>query len=117
AAGIYADRDPDYARHLMTCWRRSTRKTMTPYAGFNLLALGRPDLEDIELRFSSRQLEGLGVTMRANQGRPDEILGFVKSGPATHHNCNDDGGLVLYAHGVPVIGDFGYHCRHNAQTH
>ncbi|HEY8667169.1 MAG TPA: heparinase II/III family protein, partial [Tepidisphaeraceae bacterium] len=115
AAGIYADRDPAYARRLMTAWRNSTQKFATSYTGFNLLALGRPDLPETDLHLDSALVEGLGAVMRANVGTPREIFGWIKNGPATHHNCRDDGGLVLYAHGAPVIGDLGYHCQHQGR--
>jgi len=112
AAGIYADRDPAYARRLMTAWRRSPQQFCSAYWGFDLLVLGRPDLPEIDLALDSRLVEGTGAVMRAAQGTPEEIFAWIKCGPATHHNCNDEGGLVLYGHGAPLLGDFGYHTQH-----
>jgi hypothetical protein len=104
AAGIYAERDVDYARRLMTAWRISPQEFCTGYLALHLVALGRPDLPDVELNLGSKLVEGLGATMRAG-----DVFGWIKCSTATHHNCRDEGGLVLYAHGAPVIGDFGYH--------
>ncbi len=112
AAGIYAERDPAFASRLMTAWRRGPRQFCSYGWAFDLLVLGRPDLPEVELNLDSRLLEGLGANMRAAQETPDEIYGWVKCGPATHHNCNDEGGLVLYGYGAPLIGDYGYHTEH-----
>ncbi len=116
AAGIYADRDLPYARRLMTAWRLGTQQFCSHYWGFDLLAVGRPDLKDIELNLESKILEGTGVAMRAAQGTEDEVFAWIKCGPATHHNCNDEGGIVLYAKGAPILGDFGYHTHHAGKT-
>lgn len=115
AAGIYASRDPEYARRLMTAWRRSTQEFCTWYSGFNLVAFGRPDLPDADPGLCSEEAEGLGINMRAEQGTDREVYAWVKSGLATHHNCRDEGGMVLYAYGAPVIGDFGYHTEHEGK--
>ncbi len=116
AAGVYADRDPAYARHLMASWRRTSQSFCTHYSGFNLIALGRSDLPDAELPMASKVVEGLGAVMRAAVGTPAEVFGWIKCGLATHHNCRDEGGLVLYARGAPLLGDFGYHTRHQGRT-
>jgi hypothetical protein len=60
------------------------------------------------LGLKSTLIEGLGATMRAGN-----VFGWVKCSTATHHNCRDEGGLVLYAHGAPVIGDFGSVASHS----
>ncbi len=108
-AGVYADSDPDYARSLMTAWRSGPAYFCTHYFGLNLLAMGRPDLPDAALNPASEVLEGLGATFRADYGTGKEIFAWVKCGTATHHNCRDEGGIVLYAHGAQLLGDFGYH--------
>lgn len=114
-AGVYADRDPAYARRLMTAWRRGNRTFCNAYWGFDLLALGRPELPEADLALGSRLLEGTGAVMRAAQGTQDEVLGWIKCGEATFHNCSDEGGLVLYARGAPLIGDFGYHVENEGR--
>ena len=115
AAGIYAERDPAYASRLMTAWRRGAQQFCSYGWSLDLLVLGRPDLPDVDLQLESRLMEGVGANMRAGQGTPDEIFGWVKCGPATHHNCNDEGGLVLYGYGAPLLGDFGYHTEHRGR--
>ncbi len=115
AAGIYADRDPAYARRLMSAWRMSPQMFCSHYFGFDLLALGHPNLPDAELGLRSRILEGTGAAMRAAQRTPDEVFAWIKCGSATNHNCNDEGGIVLYAKGAPLIGDFGYHTHHEGK--
>jgi hypothetical protein len=112
AAGIYAEQDPAYAARLMSAWRAGAQEFVTHYSGFNLLALGRPDLPTVSLDLTSTLVEGLGAVMRAGQGTAQEVMAWVKGGVATHHNCRDEGGLVLYAQGVPLIGDLGYHAEH-----
>lgn len=115
AAGIYADRDPEYARSLMTAWRKSPQMFAAHYGAFSLLVFGQPQLTDTPLRLESGLVEGLAAVFRSGQDTPNEVFGWVKCGPATHHNCRDEGGLVLYAYGAPVIGDFGYHTIHNGK--
>ena len=73
--------------------------------------MGRPDLKDLDLNLGSKLVEGLGAVMRAG-----DTFAWIKCGTASHHNCRDEGGLVLYAHGAPVIGDFGYHTVHEGRT-
>ncbi|MBI4023550.1 MAG: heparinase II/III family protein [Verrucomicrobia bacterium] len=111
AAGIYADSDPAYARRLMSAWRLGPQEFATNYSAFSLIALGRPRLENVALELASKLVQGLGVVMRGG-----DVFAWIKCGPATHHNCRDEGGLVLYAHGAPVIGDFGYHATHQGRA-
>ena len=94
ASGVYADRDTAYARRLMTAWRMGSQEFCTHYLALHLVALGRPDLQDVELNLGSKVVEGLGAVMRAG-----DVFGWIKCGTASHHNCRDEGGLVLYAHG------------------
>ncbi len=111
AAGIYAERDPALARRLMSAWKASPQEFFTEFSALSLLAFGRFDLPIAEPAEGSRLFEGLGASMRS-----PGIFGWVKCGTATHHNCRDEGGLVLHAHGVPVIGDFGYHATHGGRV-
>ena len=120
AAGIYGardypGRDEAYAARLMTAWRASPQQFFTGYFGFGLLALGLPDLPEVDLDLGSTIVEGLGAAMRAGQGTDEAIFAWVKAGLATNHNCRDEGGLVLYAYGAPLIGDFGYHTQHEGR--
>jgi hypothetical protein len=109
AAGIYAERDPTYASELWSAWSSSPREFCTHDSGFNLLAVGRP-LGTAAIERGSRRVGNLGAVMRSG-----EVFAWVKCGPATHHNCRDEGGLVLYAFGAPLVGDFGYHATHEGQ--
>jgi hypothetical protein len=108
-AGIYADSDPAYASSLMGAWNSGPSYFCTYYTGLNLVAMGRPDTVNTPLNLTSDIIEGLGAAFRAEQGTESEIFAWVKCSTATHHNCRDEGGIVLYAHGAPLLGDFGYH--------
>jgi hypothetical protein len=108
-AGIYADSDPAYAKSLMGAWHSGPGYFCTHYTGLNLVALGRPDIIDAPLNLKSDIVEGLGATFRSGQGTAEEIFAWVKCSTATHHNCRDEGGIVLYAYGAELLGDFGYH--------
>src|SRR5262245_10950685 len=110
AAGIYADRDPAYARRLMTAWRASAQEYCVYFMALHLVALGRPDLTDVPLELESKLVESLGAVMRAG-----DVFGWIKCGTASNHLCRDEGGLVLYAGGAPIIGDFGYHTKHEGK--
>ncbi len=111
AAGVYADLDPAYAQRLMTAWRLSAQELTGHYLALHLIALGRPDLPDVPLNLGSKLVESLGAVMRAS-----ETFAWVKCGIASNHNCRDEGGLVLYAHGAPILGDIGYHTQHEGRT-
>jgi hypothetical protein len=102
AAGT-AQSDPDYAAGLMWAWQQMGKPYLYPndeYVIDDALPAKRPDL-------SSRHFPGFGTVMRARVGEPDEAYLIFRFGYQHEHYENEQGEIVFWAKGVPLVQDFG----------
>ena len=73
---------------------------------------GKPDQRHAALPreehvLASRELPGIGCTMRANFGTEDETMVMFRVGYAWEHRHNEQGSIQIYAHGSPLAVDAG----------
>lgn len=102
AAGV-AKSDPEYAKRLQWAWRAVGSPYMYPNDEFVLneeLPAAPPDL-------SSRHFPGFGAVMRAHVGDPNETYLLCRMGYQMEHYEDDQGEIVLYSRGAPLLMDFG----------
>lgn len=110
AAAVLRESHPAASRRLQRAWREGGRLCLNHGNVTSFLLVADPGLPEADaLPQESRLLHGLGVTLRGGRGGPDEVYALVKCGWATHHNCKDEGGFCLWAYGVPLSSDQGYH--------
>ena len=102
AAGA-AKADPEYAAGLQWAWQQMAKPYMYPNDEYVLnddLPAKQPDL-------SSRHFPGFGTVMRARVGQPDEAYLIFRFGFNHEHYENEQGEIIFWAHGVPLVQDFG----------
>ncbi len=102
AAGS-AQTDPEYAANLQWAWQQMGKPYMYPNDEYVLdddLSAQQPDL-------SSRHFPGFGTVMRARVGEPDEAYLIFRFGYQHEHYENEQGEIIFWAKGVPLVQDFG----------
>jgi len=96
--GTVAERDPDFAANLRWAWNNNGQFTNN----LTVPALSRPWIAPKEPVLTSRIYPGFGVIFRAHQG-PDETYLFFRSGYNWSHWPTDQGHLILYSKGAPLL--------------
>lgn len=102
AAGV-AKSDPQYAKWLQWAWKA----TGTPYMYPNDELILNEDLPAEAPDLSSRHFPGFGAVMRAHVGDPNETYLLFRMGYQHEHYEDDQGEIVLYSRGAPLLMDFG----------
>jgi len=84
-----------------------------------LLLLDRelPEAEDDDDLARSSVFEGLGAVLRAPHGDGSEGYLLAKMGPCHGHFDQDEGSILWYAWGQPVLADFGTQYDPNFHAH
>lgn len=111
--------DPAFSERMMAAWRRAGSIPISLHMFFNdsiwwppLCMLDRtlPAGADPQ-RASGRLHHGLGAVLRAAHPSGEEGYLLIKMGPARGHFEPDEGSLLWYAYGRPLLADFG--CQYN----
>ncbi len=102
AAGA-ARTDPDYAAQLQWAWTEMGK----PYMYANDEYVINDDLPVKQPDLSSRHFPGFGTVMRARVGEPDEAYLIFRFGYQHEHYENEQGEIIFWAKGVPLVQDFG----------
>jgi len=119
AARATASSDPEFSRRMMSAWKRAGAMPVSLhdwYSGMvwwqTLCFIDRalPD-EPEPTHCESKMHEGLGAVFRATHKDGSEGYLLVKMGPSRGHYDPDEGSLLWYAYGRPVLADFG--CQYN----
>jgi hypothetical protein len=122
-ARLTAESDPDFSRRMMAAWRRGGSFVFSLHDFSQDLIWSQPlCLLDGELPaeedshfLESRAHEGLGAVMRTKHDDGSEGYLLFKMGESTGHYDNDEGSLIWYAFGQPLLTDFG--CQYNPNFH
>ena len=122
-ARLTAESDPDFSARMMAAWKRGGSFVFSLHDFSQDLIWSQPlCLLDGELpaeeesRFlESRVHEGLGVVLRTKHDDASEGYLLFKMGESTGHYDNDEGSLIWYAFGQPLLTDFG--CQYNPNFH
>ena len=119
AAGVTASSDPAFSRRMMSAWRRAGAMPISLHDWANgmiwwqpLCFIDRALPEGAEpTHHQSKLHEGLGAIFRTVH--QDGTAGYlhVKMGPSRGHYDPDEGSLIWYAYGRPILADFG--CQYN----
>ncbi len=120
AVATVVRRDPQLAANLQWAWRASgsnrwgiqlggKRVPADFVANENIMPLlGRPWIAPCAPALESRQFPGVGAFLRAQPHTTDEAYAYVRSGFAWSHWNANQGHLVFYANGVPLLPGQGY---------
>jgi len=122
-ARLTAESDPDFSRRMMAAWKRGGSFVFSLHDFSQDLIWSQPlCLLDRELPSEadahfpeSREYEGLGAVMRTKHDDASEGYLLFKMGESTGHYDNDEGSLIWYAFGQPLLTDFG--CQYNPNFH
>jgi hypothetical protein len=102
AAGT-ADTDPEYSRWMQWAWEACG----SPFKEHNDELIIAPELPASPPDMSSKHFPGFGSVMRAHFGDPSETYCLFRMGRNIDHYELDQGNIVLYAKGAPLVLDFG----------
>lgn len=128
AARVTATSDADFSARMMAAWKRGGGFVVPlhDYLQHRIwslpLCLLDPDLPAHDLpahdppdRPMSRAHDGFGVVLRCVHHDRTEGYLLMKMGECSGHFDNDEGSLVWYAYGQPLLADFG--CQYNPNLH
>lgn len=124
AAKATAASDPAFSRRMMTAWKRAGAPAISlhDYAGGMIwwqplcfIDRALPDAPD-PMHHQSCLYEGLGAIFRKAHDDGTEGYLLVKMGPSRSHYDADEGSLIWYAYGRPVLADFGTQYFPNLDT-
>ncbi|OPZ86126.1 MAG: hypothetical protein BWY76_01090 [bacterium ADurb.Bin429] len=102
AAGT-AKSDPQYSRWLQWAWQAMGAPYMYP----NDEMICNADLPAEQPDMSSRHFPGFGTVMRSHFGTKQETYLLFRMGHQHEHYENEQGEIVFYAKGTPLLMDFG----------
>ncbi|MHB9023577.1 MAG: hypothetical protein ACYC7E_05300 [Armatimonadota bacterium] len=102
AAGA-AKSDPQYSKWLQWAWKACG----TPYMYGNDELVCDEDLPAEAPDMNSRHFPGFGSVMRSHFGDPNETYLVFRMGYNIEHYEDDQGEIVLYSRGAPLLMDFG----------
>ncbi|MCK5328929.1 MAG: hypothetical protein KAR36_10015 [Candidatus Latescibacteria bacterium] len=119
AAKATASSDPEFSKRMMSAWKRAGAMPISLHDWANGMIWWQPlcfidrDLpEESEPTYPRSKLhEGLGAIFRTVHKNGKEGYLLVKMGPSRGHYDPDEGSLIWYAYGRPVLADFG--CQYN----
>lgn len=115
AARATAQSDPAFSQRMMAAWRRAGEQMiswhdhsigMVWWPALCLLDGSLPGETDASF-YESRLSQGLGAVFRTIH--EDESQGYllIKMGESIGHYNPDEGSLIWYAYGKPILADFG----------
>ena len=113
AAKATAHTDACFSARMMAAWRRAGSPAISLHDFYHgqiwwpPLCLIDPSLPAHESAHGSRIHPGLGAVFRG----PKDGYVLVKMGPSRGHYDPDEGSILWYAHGKPLLADFG--CQYN----
>jgi len=115
AAKAYKEVDPEFSRQMMSAWQRGGRYAIPLHEFWNgmvwslPICLLDPDLpaEEEPEFLVSKVHEGLGPVLRAAHDDGSEGYILFKCGQSRGHYDADEGSLIWYAFGKPMLIDYG----------
>ncbi len=119
AAKATAETDPEFSKRMMSAWERAGSMPISLHdfsydsiwwQPFCLIDRYLPS-EESPTHHQSKMHEGLGAIFRAVHDNDKEGYLLVKMGESRGHYDPDEGSLIWYAYGVPILADFG--CQYN----
>ncbi len=119
AAKATAASDPAFSRRMMAAWKRAGSLPISLHDFVNGIGIWQPVcLIDRTLPskpdptyHQSKLHEGLGAILRSEHENGEQGYLLVKMGPSRGHYDADEGSLIWYAYGKPLLVDFG--CQYN----
>lgn len=123
AARVTVDSDPSFSARMMAAWRRGGGFVLPLHDFLQSriwslpLCLLDPELpgEESPAWLKSRAHDGFGAILRADHGAGEEGYLALKMGECSGHYDNDEGSLIWYAYGQPLLIDYG--CQYNPNFH
>lgn len=123
AAFIWKDQDPAFSREMQWIWRE---QNFFPRAGIGGLYPGTAGFTRFILnatlpaappQWGSEVFPETGAVFRAHFPGPQETYLHYIQGPLHQHYDYDEGSIVLWGQGQPLIEEFGYYDRAPAAYH
>ena len=123
AAGATAESAPEFSARMMAAWRRGGAFVLPLHDFFYgriwslplcLLDDALPETADDDF-FASKVHAGFGAVLRTRHADGSEGYVAFKMGECSGHYDNDEGSLIWYAYGQPLLADFG--CQYNPNFH
>ena len=123
AAMATVESAPEFSARMMAAWRRGGAFVLPLHDFFYgriwslplcLLAEDLP-ADEPEDFFASKVHEGFGAVLRTEGDNGGEGYVLFKMGECSGHYDNDEGSLIWYAYGQPLLADFG--CQYNPNFH
>jgi len=119
AAKATAGSDPQFSRRMMAAWRRAGSPAISLHDWANDAIWWQPlclmdrtlPAEPDPTHHQSKLHGGFGAIFRTVHDNEEEGYLLVKMGPARGHYDADEGSLLWYAYGRPLLADFG--CQYN----
>ncbi len=119
AAKATAASDPAFSQRMMAAWKRAGSLPISLHDFVNGIGLWQPiclidrtlPSEPDPTYHRSKLLEGLGAIFRSEATSGEQGYLLVKMGPSRGHYDADEGSLIWYAYGKPLLIDFG--CQYN----
>ncbi|MDP6522606.1 MAG: hypothetical protein QGI24_02550 [Kiritimatiellia bacterium] len=122
-AGLYAEKDPDFAAHMQWFHHEYGKFKDIGVGGFSPTLAGyrhllrRPDLQPRKPDWGSRRFEKTGVVLRNELGADRETYLHLIAGTNHEHYDYDSGSIVIWGKGRVIADDWGYIGRHPAKWH
>lgn len=119
AARFTAQTNPAFSRRMMAAWKRAGgmafswhdwREGAIWWPAVCLLDVDLP-ADNCNAPLASRLYKGLGAILRASHADGTQGYLLVKMGASRGHYDPDEGSLIWYAYGQPLLADFG--CQYN----
>lgn len=113
AAKATTQSDPDFSKRMIAAWQRAGSPSISLHDFYHgqiwwpPLLLIDPALESTSHNYNSKIHTGLGAIFR----NEDQGYLLIKMGPSRGHYDPDEGSLLWYAWGKPILADFG--CQYN----
>ncbi|MFH1732105.1 MAG: hypothetical protein ABIF82_10715 [Planctomycetota bacterium] len=110
-AAKFAGSAPELAGRLAWVWDQADKPVFRPGARhrtlLNILDLDKPPAVEPKAaeKADSVYLPGFGVLMRTRFGQPDEAYLLFKCSPRANSHHHDQGSLLFYAFGAPLLVD------------
>lgn len=122
-ARLAAESDPGFSARMMAAWKRGGSFVFSLHDFAQDLIWSQPlcllngelPAEEDPHFLESREYRGLGAVMRTQHDDASEGYLLFKVGESTGHYDNDEGSLIWYAFGQPLLTDFG--CQYNPNFH
>ena len=113
-AKLYAERDPEYSQEMQWVWTQQGRPMHSGIGGASPGLKGYwpvytdPGLPMRAPEWDTELFPSVGVIFRNAFNTPRETYLFFRHGPFAEHWDRDEGSIMLYAKGKPLMRDWSY---------